>query len=99
MLVKPAARRKLRNRRTHDLGAAHKGVPGTPRCKDAHQFHAHALTCNRIEQGRALGKRLSRGGLDGEVETAGKAHRTQHAQGILLKPATRLSHRTDHTAL
>ena len=67
--------------------------------KNALELNTHTLTRHGIEQRRALGKRTLGLGLNHKVQTAGKAHRTQHAQGVLVKATLGISDGTDKFTL
>lgn len=63
--------------------------------KDALELNAHALARHGIEQRCALGKGTLSLGLNHKVQAAGKTHRTQHAQGILVKATLGIADGTD----
>ena len=67
--------------------------------KNALELNTHTLTRHGIEQRRALGKRTLGLGLNHKVQTAGKAHRTQHAQGVLVKATLGIADSANQLAL
>ena len=98
-LIKPATRCQLGHSGTDELGIAkHRVSPMTGR-KNALELNTHTLTRHGIEQRRALGKRTLGLGLNHKVQTAGKAHRTQHAQGVLVKATLGIADSANQLAL
>ena len=98
-LIKPATRCQLGHGGADELGIAeHRVSPMTGR-KNALELNTHTLTRHGFEQRRALGKRTLGLGLNHKVQTAGKAHRTQHAQGVLVKATLGIADSANQLAL
>ena len=98
-LVKAATRCQLRHSGADELGVAqHRVSPMTGR-KNALKLNTHTLARHGVEQRRALGKRSLSLGLNHKVQAAGKAHRTQHAQGVLVKATLGIADSANQLAL
>lgn len=67
--------------------------------KNALELNTHTLARHGVEQRRALGKRSLSLGLNHKVQAAGKAHRTQHAQGVLVKATLGIADSANQLAL
>ncbi len=98
-LVKTAHASKFGNSGAHELGITDERVAAMAGDEDSLELDAHTLAGDLVEQRRTFGEGLRRGRVHGKVESAGKAHRTQHAQRVLLKTATGLTHSANLTTL
>lgn len=67
--------------------------------KNALELNTYTLARHGIEQRCALGKRALGLGLNHKVKAAGKAYRTQHAQGVLVKAALGIADSANQLAL
>lgn len=98
-LIKPATRCQLGHGGADELGIAeHRVSPMTGR-KNALELNTHTLTRHGIEQRRTFGQSLFGRGFNHKVQAAGKAHRAQHAQGVLIKTALGIADSTNQLAL
>ena len=98
-LIKPATRCQLGHSGTDELRVAQHGVSPVTGRKNTLELNTHTLARYGIEQRRALSKRTLSLGLNHKVQTAGKAHRTQHAQGVLVKATLGITDSANQLAL
>ena len=98
-LIKPATRCQLGHSGADELRVAQHGVSPVTGRKNALELNTHTLARYGIEQRRALGKRTLGLGLNHKVQAAGKAHRAQHAQGVLVKATLGIADSANQLAL
>ena len=98
-LIETAHASEFGNGGAHELGITDKRITTMAGDEDSLELNADALASDLVEQRRTFGEGLRRGRVHGKVESAGKAHRSQHAQRVLLKTAAGLTHRADLTTL
>ena len=98
-LIETAHAGEFGNGSAHELGITDKRVTTMAGDEDSLELDADALTSDLVEQRRTFGEGLRRGRVHGKVESAGKAHRSQHAQRVLLKTAAGFTNRADLTTL
>lgn len=98
-LIETAHASEFGNGGAHELGITDKRITTMAGDEDSLELNADALTSDLVEQRRTFGEGLRRDRVHGKVESAGKAHRSQHAQRVLLKTAAGFTNRADLTTL